>query len=162
MSSRFVLFKPRMDLSESIRNFGIDPLLIYLENRLSGIPICSLPALGPPEQYDSVPLQVEERYKVYGLADDVKPGVSSIEEFSLVDRAAGLFERSSGNKLHRDPVIGKCKVLLLGKWKNTLMQEHINFPYLGIAPQLSMVGVELTANWQATRKLNFPPKNLTN
>ena len=64
---------------------AIDPLLIYLEKRLSGIPICSLPALGPLGQHDSVPLRVEERYKVYGLADDVKPGVSSLEEFSLVD-----------------------------------------------------------------------------
>ena len=91
---------------------------------------------------------------MYGLADDVKPAVASIDEFKLVDYAAALFEKSSGNLLHRDPTIGKCKVLPLGKWKTTLKQEHIGFPYLQISDQLSMVGVELTAVWQTTRKIN--------
>ena len=91
---------------------------------------------------------------MYGLADDVKPGIASMAEFALVDKAADLFERSSGNKLHRDPVTGKCKVLPLGRWRNTLQQEDIGFPYLRISDQLSMVGVELTASWQSTRKIN--------
>ena len=77
-----------------------------------------------------------------------------MEEFALVDHAANLFEKSSGNKLHRDPVSGKCKVLALGGWKNKLKQEDIGFPHLRLCEQLSMVGVELTASWQATRKVN--------
>ena len=129
-------------------------MLTLLEKRLSGIPICALPALGPPEQDGTTAQQLEERYKVYGLADDVKPGVSSLAEFALVDMAAGLFEKSSGNKLHRDPLTGKCKVLPLGKWKTSLKQEDVGFPYLRISSQLSMVGVELTASWQTTRKVN--------
>ena len=133
---------------------AIDPLLILLERQLSGIPICSLPTFGPPAQDGTAAQHIEERYKVYGLADDVKPGVSSLAEFALVDMAAELFEKSSGNKLHRDPLTGKCKVLPLGKWKNTLKQDDIGFPYLRISSQLSMVGVELTASWQTTRKVN--------
>ena len=133
---------------------GIDPLLLYLERRLAGIPICSLPTFGPSFQDGTLPLPVEERYKVYCLADDVKPGVASLEEFALVDHAAGLFERSSGNRLHRDPTTGKCKVLPLGSWKNSLKQDDIGFPYLQICEQLSMVGVELTGSWQSTRKIN--------
>ena len=133
---------------------GIDPLLVLLERKLTGIQICSLPTHGPALLDGTQPVPVEERYKVYGLADDVKPAVASIDEFKFVDYAAALFEKSSGNLLHRDPAIGKCKVLPLGKWKTTLKQEHIGFPYLQISDQLSMVGVELTAVWQSTRKIN--------
>ena len=79
---------------------------------------------------------------MYGLADDVKPGVASIEKFSLVDKTAALFEKSSGNKLHRDPLTGKCKVLPLGNWRTSLTQKDIGFPYLQISKQLSMVGVD--------------------
>ena len=49
---------------------------------------------------------------------------------------------------------GKCKVLPLGRWRNTLQQEDIGFPHLRITDQLSMVRVELTASWQKTRKIN--------
>jgi hypothetical protein len=61
---------------------------------------------------------MEERYKVYGLADDVKASVSTMAEFSLIEAAARLFEHSSGNLLHRDRITGKCKVLALGRWRN--------------------------------------------
>ena len=77
-----------------------------------------------------------------------------MSEFSVIDKAAGLFERSSGCLLHRDPIVGKCKVLPLGRWKNTLQQEDIGFPYLKLSTQLSMVGVELTSSGQTTRKIN--------
>jgi hypothetical protein len=91
---------------------------------------------------------------VYGLADDVKPGVADIKEFAIVNNAAALFEKSSGNKLHRDPLTGKRKILPLGKWKTSLTQEDVGYLYLQISKQLSMVGVELTASWQTTRKIN--------
>ena len=45
--------------------FGIDPLLRYLERRLNGIVITSIPVLGPALQGESMPLApVEERYKL--------------------------------------------------------------------------------------------------
>ena len=133
---------------------AIDPLLVYLERRLLGITICSLPSLGPCLADGTPPCPVTENYTVYGYADDVKPAVTTMSEFALVEHAVSLFERSSGNLLHRDPVAGKCKVLALGRWRNSLQQEDIGFPHLRITESLSMVGVELTASWPSTRKLN--------
>ena len=133
---------------------AIDPLLVYLIRTLTGIPICSLPTIGPSLADGTPPPPVTEVYKVYGYADDVKPGVTTMSEFALVDKAAKLFELSSGCALHRDPVTGKCKVLPLGRWRRSLQQEDISFPYMKICDTLSMVGVELTASWQTSRKLN--------
>ena len=133
---------------------AIDPLLIFLLKKLSGIPICSLPTLGPCLENGSQPQPVTEVYKVFGYADDIKPAVTTMAEFAVVDQAASLFEKSSGCSLHRDPATGKCKVLPLGRWKNNLQQEDIGLPYLKICDSLSMVGVELTASWQSTRKIN--------
>ena len=80
--------------------YGIDPLLAYLTKRLQGIPIFSLPVSGPALQH-SVPLPpMVEKYKVVGYADDIKPGITSMEEFLLVDRAAAMLEGASGCKLH--------------------------------------------------------------
>ena len=134
---------------------SIDPLLVYLERRLMGITICSLPALGPSLADGTLPHPVTEKYTVYGYADDVKPAVTNMAEFALVEHAVTLFELSSGNHLHRDPVAGKCKVLLLGRWRNTLQQEDIGFPHFRITDSLAMVGVDLTASWQSTRKGNM-------
>ena len=133
---------------------AIDPLLIYLTRLLTGIPICSLPTLGPSSEDGSPPHPVTEKYKVYGYADDVKPGVTTMAEFGIVDKGAKLFELSSGCALHRDPVAGKCQVLPLGRWRRSLQQEDIPFPYMKLCETLAMVGVHLTASWQATRKLN--------
>jgi hypothetical protein len=102
---------------------GIDPLLNYLETRLKGILITSLPVQGPVLP-GTLPLQPsEERYKVIGYADDVKPAITCMEEFSLVDRAMALFESESGCKLHRDPASQKCKFLPLARWRGTLTSE---------------------------------------
>ena len=100
------------------------------------------------------PQPITEHYTVMGSADDIKPAVPTMAEFGLVDQAARLFELSSGCSLHRDPLVGKCKVLPLGRWRNSLQQEDIGYPYLKLCDSLSYVGVELTASWQSTRKLN--------
>ena len=135
--------------------FGIDPLLRYLEKRLQGIKITSLPVLGPSLPGQAVPLPpLEERFKLMAYCDDVKPSVTNMSEFLTVDRACSLFERSSGCKLHRDPSEGKCKFLPLGRWKGTLQQEDIPLPYMVISDSLEMVGVELRATWIQTRKVN--------
>ena len=48
--------------------FGIDPLLVYLEKRLAGIVIHSLPVAGPAELGQPAQLQpMELRYKVRGI-----------------------------------------------------------------------------------------------
>ena len=80
---------------------GIDPLLLYLEKRLRGIPISSLPVLGPTQQHETSATMppVTQKYKLVAYADDVKPAISTMEEFYLVDRACTLLERASGVKL---------------------------------------------------------------
>ena len=111
--------------------FGIDPLLVYLDKRLTGILIHSLPVLGPAQQGQPHQLPaLETRYKVLGYFDDCKPAITKMEEFLLVDRACKLFELSSGCKLHRDPASNKCKFLALGRWKGTLEQADIPLPFI--------------------------------
>ena len=49
--------------------------------------------------------------------DDVKPGITSLEEFSLVDRGPCLFEAASWCILNRYPKSRKAKFLAIGGWK---------------------------------------------
>ena len=135
-------------------SYAVDPLLRYLEKRLNGILICSLPVLGPvlPGQ-PQLPAE-EERYKVIGYADDVKPAITSMAEFSVVDKAMQLFENASGCKLYRNPTSKKCKFLPLARWKGTLQQEDIPYAYMTISDHLDMLGLELRASWTQTRKAN--------
>ena len=135
---------------------GIDPLLIYLERRLSGIPITSLPVAGPmPEDapVQSLP-PLQQHYKGVAYADDVKPIITRMQEFYLVDHACSLLERASGVKLHRDPSAGKVKFLPLGRWRGTLAQEDLPHQYVLLSDHLDFVGVELKATFQQTRKVN--------
>ena len=119
---------------------GIDPLLIFLEQNLSGILISSLPVLGPAQESDSFPLApLEERFKAMAFCDDVKPAICSLEEFYIADRGAALFEKAAGTRLHRDPLSQKCKFLPLGKWRKNLKQEDIPTPYMRLTDTLDMV-----------------------
>ena len=134
---------------------GIDPLLRYLERRLKGILISSLPVYGPSLQGHPVPLPpLEERYKLIAYCDDVKPSVTTMSEFITIDTACSLFERSSGCRLHRDITADKCKFLALGRWRGVLEQEDIPLKYMKLSDSLEMVGVELKATWSQTRKTN--------
>ena len=135
--------------------YGIDPLLVYLSRRLTGILVHSLPVLGPAQlgQPHQLP-GFETRYKVLGYLDDCKPAITSMEEFLLVDRACKLFELSSGCKLHRDPASNKCKFLALGGWKDSLEQVDIPIPYLKLSDHPDFLGCKLFANYGATRREN--------
>ena len=94
--------------------FGIDPLLSRLERVLQGILIASVPVHGPRLQHGQALPPVEQRYKLIGYADDIKPAITTMEEFTTVDSSISLFEKASGCKLHRDPLNKKCKFLPLG------------------------------------------------
>ena len=135
---------------------GIDPLLVYLDKRLAGIPITNLPVLGPSlENAASANLPpLQQSYKVVAYADDVKPSITSMQEFFLVDDACALLERASGVKLHRDPTAGKVKFLALGRWRGTLTQEDLPHQYIQLSEHLDFVGVELRATFIQTRKAN--------
>ena len=117
-------------------SYGIDPLLVYLEERLQGILIASLPVQGPAGVGQHGLQPIEQRYKLIGYADDVKPAITSMQEFSLVDMAMTLFEKASGCRLHRDPASKKCKFLPLARWRGTLQQEDIPCPYMSLSDHL--------------------------
>ena len=135
--------------------YGIDPLLVYLERRLQGILIHSIPFQGPLQQGHTGALPPQEsRYRVQGYLDDCKPAITSMAEFQLVDRACRIFERSSGCRLHRNPDTNKCKILALGRWKGTLQQEDIPLPHLKLTDHLDYLGVQLYADYSKTRKAN--------
>ena len=138
--------------------FGIDPLITYLDRRLTGILIYSLPVFGPVlrESKSNTLPHMEERYRVVSYADDLKPAIASMEEFKLVNDASALFEAASGCKLHRDPASQKCKFLPLGRWRNTLQQEDLPpaCQYMLLSDHLDMLGVQLKATWTQTRKVN--------
>ena len=120
--------------------FGIDPMLRYLEKRLKIILITSLPVHGPSTEGHPSPLPaVEDRFKLMAYCDDVKPSVTCMAEFFTIDRACTLFEKSSGCNLHRDPTVGKCKLLPLGRWKGTLQQEDIPLRHMVLSESLEMV-----------------------
>ena len=140
-------------------SLGIDPLLRYLEKRLQGILVTSLPVLGPVLHGDKMPLPpLEERFKLMAYCDDVKPAVSTMAEFKTIDDACTFFEKSSGCHLHRDPASGKCKLLALGRWKGTLQQEDIPLNYMILSDSLGMVGVDLKSTWVQSRKVNGDAK----
>ena len=135
---------------------GIDPLIHYLEKRLRGIPITSLAVSGPALQHavHSTLEPAKQDFKLIVYADDVKPAISCMEEFYLVDGACSMLERASGVKLHRDPNSGKVKFLALGRWRGTLTQEDLPHQYVRLSDHLDFVGVELRATFSATRKAN--------
>ena len=135
--------------------YGIDPLISYLAKRLKGILIHSLPASGPSQLGSPSPLPpAEQRYKVLVYLDDLKPSITTMSEFSLLDRACRMFENSAGCRLHMNPAINKCKMLAFGRWKGTLEQEFIPLPYLKLTDHLDYLGVRLFANYSATRREN--------
>ena len=134
--------------------YGIDPHLDWLDRRLSGIPIYRMPAAGPVMRGDSFPLTVSEIYRVAGYVDDVKPAITNMSEFSLVDHGSSVFEAASGCTLHRDPSSGKVKFLPLGRWRGTLCQEDIPVNYILLSDHLDMIGVVLKATHNQTRKAN--------
>ena len=159
-------------ISMEIFTYGIDPVLTYLRRRLQGIPICSLPVQGPlpaplplpaaaqhhrqprrPRQQPTLP-PLELRYYIIGYCDDLKPAITTMAEFTLVDQAMLLFEKSSGCKMHRDPLSEKCKFLPLGRWRGSLTQEDIPCSFFLLSDHLDMLGATLKATYTATRKAN--------
>ena len=134
--------------------YGIDPLLIYLQNRLSGILIHSLPVIGLNNKKEPRRLQsLGQCYTVIGYCDDLKPAISNLEEFYMIDEAVRNFENASGCQLHRDITTLKCKILLLGNWNNG-SKDNIPLPYLDKSEFLDILGVKLFAKFSTTRSEN--------
>ena len=84
-------------------NYGIDPLILYLHRCLQGIQICNIPVSGPTQKQAPRRLPVKEpKYTVIGFCDDIKPAITSSEEFEIVNQGTLLYEKASGCRLHRD------------------------------------------------------------
>ena len=122
--------------------YGLDPHLDWLEKRLQGIPM-----------YLDNNMQAET-YKLKAYVDDVKPGITSMHEFTVVDQGSAIFEAASGCVLHRDPSSGKVKFLPLGRWRGMLTREDIPVNYIVMSEHLDMIGVKLLSTYQKTRKVN--------
>ena len=133
---------------------GIDPHLVWLNSRLKGIEIYRTPVLGPVLPQKDFPSTLSESFRVIGYIDDVKPAITSLEEFSLVDYGSSLFEDASGCVLHRNPSSGKVKFLPLGGWKGKLRQEDLPVNYISLSEHLDMIGVTLKSTFMSTRKEN--------
>ena len=130
--------------SDTFFCYGLDPLLDWLESRLKGIQI-----------YRSSPFDRSiETYKFAAYVDDVKPGVTSLRDFVVIDKGSSLFERASGCRLHRDPNSGKVKFLPLGSWKGNISKEDLPIKYIALSDHLDMIGVKLMANYSDSRKVN--------
>jgi hypothetical protein len=119
--------------------FGIDPVIDLLDRILTGILIVSLPVFGPSLP---PPAPIIQNYTVQGYCYDLKPAITSIHEFILVEQSIALFEKSSGCKLHRDPASNKCKFLPLGRWRGVLTQEDIPVHFFTLSDHLDMLGQE--------------------
>ena len=77
--------------SSTLFCYGIDPHLVWLDKRLRGIPIYSMPAAGPALENEPFPITVSEKYKVLGYVNDVKPAITTMAEFLLVDHGSHIF-----------------------------------------------------------------------
>ena len=97
---------------------------------------------------------IETRYILYAYCDDLKPAISNLWEFLLVERVMTLFEKSSGCKMHRTAISQKCKFLPLGKWKDELTQGMIPHSFFSLSDHLDFLGVQLKATYSLTRKVN--------
>ena len=136
--------------------YGIDPHLERLAARLQGITLYSSPTLGPVLPNEPPLEPTEEKYKLVGYCDDCKPAVTSMAEFSLVERETRLFEAASGTELHRDRTSNKVKFLPLGRWKGTLTEDDLpnECKYIAFSEHLDMLGPQLFSSFQKTRKVN--------
>ena len=132
-------------------SYGIDPLISYLDKRLQGITVYSTPMYGPTLPASPPLPNKKESFRLLAYVDDVKPAITSMSEFKLVDTASLLFEKASGCELHRDPTSGKVKFLPLGRWRGTLQQEDIPLPYIALSDHLDMLGVVLKATHAQTQ-----------
>ena len=97
---------------------------------------------------------LELRYVLIGYCDDLKPSITSMDEFILVNQVMIIFEQSSGCMMHRDPNSDKCKFMALGRWKGSLSQDDLPCNFFRLSDHLDMLGVTLKATYTATRKTN--------
>ena len=76
----------RMSLRQGdLPSMHLFSFLTYLEKTLRGILITLHPILGPVPAGCPPLAPLEERFKVIGYAEDIKPAITCMEEFMVVD-----------------------------------------------------------------------------
>ena len=83
----------------------------------------------------------------------MKPAICKKSEFQILDKAVALFKNASRCQLHRDPASLKCKILLLGKWKEW-KEDAISLKHLKFFDYKDILGVKLYANFTQTKNIN--------
>ena len=63
----------------------MDPCIVYLENRLTGISLYKMPIAGPLPSGEVSRPSVEEKFTVKGYADDLKVALKTMAEFLLLN-----------------------------------------------------------------------------
>ena len=95
-----------------------------------------------------------ETYKLCAYADDVKCAISCMNDFFIVIEGCTLLEKASGVRLHRSLHRDKVKFLALGRWRGTLQQEDMPYPFIKLSDSLDFIGVTLMATFSKTRQIN--------
>ena len=85
---------------------------------------------------------------------DLKCAISCMNDFYVVISGCTLLERASGVRLHRSLHRDKVKFLPLGRWRGTLEQEDIPYPFIKLTDSLDFIGVTLMATFTKTRQAN--------
>ena len=97
---------------------------------------------------------LETRYYLFAYCDNVKPAVTSLWEFRLIERVMTIFKKASGCMMHRSIESKKCKFLPLGKWRTELTQAMIPHAFFTLSYKLDFLGVTFKSTFMATRKAN--------
>ena len=115
----------------------------------------------PPAHHHIVPSHpahilppLTTRYTLTAFCDDLKPAVTSIYEFRLVERVMKIFELSSGCKMHRSKESEKCKCLPLSVWRKNTAARRYSFRLFHLVRTSWFLGVTLKATCAATRTVN--------
>ena len=109
----------------------VEPLLIFLRRRLSGVRVGAI-------------TQVDESY-----CDDVNLMVNKLEEFKIIDEAFTKFEDMSGAILSRNQ---KSKVLGLGAWTG---KAEWPLAWLKTVPEVKVFGFKICASYKDMMSLNW-------
>ena len=109
----------------------IEPLLIYIEGRISGL---SFPNILP---------------SLEAYCDDVNVVTEKVADLLIVDDAVKKFEALSGAILSRDR---KCKIIGFGAWKG---REEWPLQYVKTVKEIKVFGVFIMDNYQELIKRNW-------
>ena len=141
--TRFILdfLTEPIELTFSIRQGGplsmllfiiyVEPLLMYLGRKVSGIRVGSIP-------------QVDESY-----CDDINLVVEKVEDFKIIDEGFRKFEDMSGAILSRN---NKSKVLALGSWAG---KSDWSLSWLKTVSEVKVFGVKICASYKELISVNW-------